>query len=262
MLRLCIRDMSIYFIIMVMLLISVSCVKQIPRSGFDDVIPDKATVVIVKPTIIPSPTPFPIVVEPTRVPEPEITIVPTPSPVPVVIQTPTPTPIPELFLEITEPGNNIAVSSNAVLVSGATLPSARLNINGVRATVDVRGEFVKNIPLNPGQNVVEVIAEGENGDKIRDFIIIRYDPPLPFEFFLLVDTPSNNLRVAEQIIQVSGTTSPVATVRVNGEKVTVDPSGYFLTFLQLQPGSNSIKVSASNQDGKLLTDIRQIFFVP
>jgi hypothetical protein len=63
-------------------------------------------------------------------------------------------------------------------------------------------------------------------------------------------------------MQVSGTTSPLATVRVKSEKVAVDPSGYFFTFVQLQPGSNSIKISASNQDGKLLTDIRKVFFVP
>ena len=97
---------------------------------------------------------------------------------------------------------------------------------------------------------------------IRDFLRIRYDPPLPFEFFLLVDTPINDIRVAEQIMQVSGTTSPLAAVRVNGEKWTVDPSAYFFTFVQLQPGNNNIKVSASNQDGKLLTDIRKVFFVP
>ena len=63
-------------------------------------------------------------------------------------------------------------------------------------------------------------------------------------------------------MQVSGTTSPIATVRVNGEKVTVDPSGYFLTFVQLQPGNNNVKVSAANQDGKFLTDTRKVFFAP
>jgi len=142
------------------------------------------------------------------------------------------------------------------------LPSATVTINSIRTTVDIRGEFVKNIPLNLGQNVVEFIVEGQNGDKIRDFRIIRYDPPLPFEFFLLVETPDDDLRVAEQIMQVSGTTSSTATVTVNGEKVIVDPSGYFLTYVQLQPGSNNVKVSASNEDGKLLTDTRKVFFVP
>ncbi|GIS83112.1 MAG: hypothetical protein CM1200mP15_17440 [Dehalococcoidia bacterium] len=86
-----------------------------------------------------------------------------------MIPTVTPAPLPELFLEITDPKNNIAVSSNSILVSGATLPTAILEINSVRTTVDVRGEFVKNIPLNPGQNVVELKVEGENGNKIRDF---------------------------------------------------------------------------------------------
>ena len=77
-----------------------------------------------------------------------------------------------------------------------------------------------------------------------------------------MNAPSNDIRVAEQIIQVSGTTSPIATVRVNGEKVIVDPSGYFFTFVQLQPGNNNVKISAANQEGKLLTDVRKVFFVP
>lgn len=259
MLRLYIGNISIYFLVIITLSLCVSCVRTVPRI---EVAPlSNPTVIVVTPTISPSPTPT-VTPEPTKTPEPEITVIPTPTAVPVLIPTPTPTPPPELYLEITNPGNNIAVSSNTILVSGSTLPTAILEINSVRVTVDVRGEFVKNILLSPGQNVVELIVEGENGNKIRDFLIIRYDPPLPFEFFLLVDAPSNDIRVAEQIIQVSGTTSPIATVRVNGEKATVDPSGYFFTFVQLQPGNNNIKISASNQDGKLLTDTRKVFFVP
>lgn len=245
-----------------MLFLCLSCVRPVPRVEFDTVPSDKPTVIIVTPTIAPTPSPVLVPVQPTKTPAPEIVVIPTPSPVPVMIPTVTPAPLPELFLQITDPEPNIAVSSNTILVSGATLPTAILKINSVRVTVDVRGEFVKNIPLNSGQNVVELIVEGKNGDTIRDFLIIRYDPPIPFEFFLLVDTPSNDIRVAEQIMQVSGTTSPIATVRVNGEKVTVDPSGYFFTFVQLQPGNNNIKISASNQNGKLLTDIRKVFFAP
>ncbi len=256
------KNMPAYLITLSILLLCLSCVTQIPRTGFDTAVMDKPTVIIVTPTPIPTPTPVPVMADPTPVPEPEITIVPTPTTVPVDLPTPTLVLEPELFLEIKDPENNIAVSSNTVLVSGATLPSAIVEINSVRVTVDIRGEFVKNIPLNPGPNVVELIVEGEDGDKIRDFIIIRYDPPLPFEFFLLVDTPSNDIRIAEQIVQVSGSTSPIATVRVNGEKVIVDPSGYFFTFVQLQAGNNNIKVSASDLNGKLLTDNRKVFFAP
>lgn len=257
------RSIPIYlYFFVILMLLCVSCVSPVPRTGFDEVLSSTPVPIVVIPTITPSPTPFIVPVPPTKIPEPEIAVVPTPSVIPAVVPTATPAPPPELFLKITAPKNNIAVSSNTILVSGSTLPEAILEINSVRVTVDVRGEFVKNIPLDTGQNVIELIVEGENGDKIRDFLVIRYEPPLPFAFFLLVNTPSNDIRVAEQIVQVSGTTSPIATVRVNGEKVMVDSSGYFFTFVQLQPGSNNIKVSASNQDGKLLTDIRKVFFVP
>ena len=257
-----IRNIFILMHILIALVV-VGCFSPIPRSDSSTTVPDnRPDLVIATPTISHTPTPTPIVVKPTATPELEITIIPTPTFEPVVVPTPTPELIPELFLEITDPENNIAVSSSTVLVSGVTLPSAVLKINSVRATVDIRGEFIKNIPLALGQNVVEFIVEGQDGDKIRDFLIVRYDPPLPFAFFLLVETPDNDLRVVDQIMQVSGTTSPSATVRVNGEKVTVDPSGYFLTYVQLQPGNNNVKVSASSQDGKLLTDTRKVFFAP
>ena len=257
-----IKDILIFSLSIVILLVPVSCFSQVPRNDINITVADnKPTPIIATPTISPTPTQIPVVV-PTATPEPEIIIVPTPTQIPVVVPTATPEPVPELFLEIIDPKNNISMFNNSVLVSGATLPTATVTINSVRTTVDIRGEFVKNIPLNLGQNVVEFIVEGQNGDKIRDFRIIRYDPPLPFEFFLLVETPDDDLRVAEQIMQVSGTTSSTATVTVNGEKVIVDPSGYFLTYVQLQPGSNNVKVSASNQDGKLLTDTRKVFFVP
>tara|TARA_B100000029_G_C17597316_1_gene964640 strand:+ start:3489 stop:4274 length:786 start_codon:yes stop_codon:yes gene_type:complete len=255
------RNIPACLLALAILFICLSCIKPVPRTDVD-VVPVKPTVIMLTPTIVPLPTPVTVLVQPTKTPEPKATLAPTPTPIPAVIPTPTTAPPPELFLEITDPKNNIVVSSGSILVSGSTLPTAVLEINSVRATVDVRGEFVKNIPLDPGQNVVELIVEGEDGNKIRDFLIIRYNPPLPFEFFLLVDTPSNGIRVAEQIMQVSGQTSPIATVLVNGEKVTVDQSGDFHTYLQLQPGNNNIKVSASNRDGKLLTDTRKVFFVP
>ena len=173
MLRLNSRNLPIYFLVISIIFLCLSCVRPVPRVEFDAVPPVKPTVIIVTPTIAPSPTPVPVPVQPTKTPEPEIMVIPTPSPIPVIIPTVTPTPLPELFLKITDPEPNIAVSSNTILVSGATLPTAILKINSVRVTVDLRGEFVKNISLNPGQNVVELIVEGKNGDKIRDILIIR-----------------------------------------------------------------------------------------
>jgi hypothetical protein len=206
--------------------------------------------------------PPPPTVAPTVTPEPLVIPVATKIPAPKIEPTVTPTVLPVLFLEIDNPESNISISTDSVIVSGRTLPTAILEINSTRETVGLHGDFIKNIGLSPGQNVIEVIVTGDEGIKLRDFIIIRYNPPLPFEFFLLVDTPSNDIQVVKQIIQVSGSTSPVATVRVNGEKVNVEEDGQFFTFVQLMPGNNNIKISSASSDGKILAVTRKVFFVP
>ncbi|MEC9308229.1 MAG: hypothetical protein VX966_01810 [Chloroflexota bacterium] len=246
-------------------ILSAGCFQQISKEEFKLTGLDPTTVPTPTPTL---PPPTPTLPRPTptqeATPMPTVTVTPTITPTPELVPTPIPTPTmtPGLFMEIDNPDNNISVSTSSVTVSGRTLPTAVLEINSTRVTVGLHGEFLTNIFLRPGQNVIELIVTGQDGIMLRDFIIIRYNPPLPFEFFLLVDNPSNDINVVKQIIQVSGSTSPVATVRVNGEKVSVEEDGKFFTFVQLQPGSNNIKISSASSDGKILTDTRKVFYVP
>jgi hypothetical protein len=243
---------------------SAGCFQQISKEEFKLTNLDPTTVPT--PTLMPLPTPTLPSPTPTpaATPLPTVTVAPTIMPTPNLVPTPTPTPTmaPGLFMEVDNPDNNISVSTSAVTVSGRTLPTAVLEINSTRVIVGLHGEFLTNIFLRPGQNVIELIATGQDGIMLRDFIIIRYNPPLPFEFFLLVDIPSNDINVVKQIIQVSGSTSPVATIRVNGEKVSVEEDGKFFTFVQLQPGNNNIKISSTSSDDKILTDTRKVFYVP
>ena len=116
------RNISTLFLVISTLLLCLGCVRPIPRVEFDAVAMGTPTVIVVTPTISPSPTPVPLPVQPTKTPEPAITVIPTPSPIPVAIPTVTPAPPPKLFLEITDPENNIAVSSNCLLY---TSPSPR-----------------------------------------------------------------------------------------------------------------------------------------
>jgi len=247
------------------IILSVGCFQQISKEEFKLIGLDPTTMPTL-PTLVPLPTPtLPSpTATPTNTPLPTVTVAPTVIPKLDVdpTQTPTPTMSPGLFMEVDNPDNNISISTSSVTVSGRTLPTAVLEINSTRVTIGSHGEFLTNISLRPGQNVIELIVRGQDGMMLRDFLIIRYNPPLPFEFFLLVDSPSNDINVVKQIIQVSGSTSPVATVRVNGEKVSVEEDGKFFTFVQLQPGNNNIKISSASSDGKILADTRKVFYVP
>ena len=167
-----------------------------------------------------------------------------------------------MFLELDEPAFGSTVRTDTVTVVGRTLPTARLQINSRRVTVDLNGRFESEVGLRPGQNVIVAVSTGDDGSQLRDFLTIIYNVPPPFEFFLLVDQPLDNIQVVNQIIDVSGTTAPRAKVTVNGVGVRVNDLGEFSTPIQLRPGNNNVRTVSTDTDGKTLTSVLRVLFVP
>ncbi len=252
----------ILMLVVVVCVASVGCYESISReelrlmrSGPITKEPTPAPVAIITPTSTNVPvTPTATMVVPT--------MEPTPTPSPTVTPIPTPTPEPSLFLDILEPLSGISTESRSILLRGNTLPTARLVINDRPVTVGIRGDFNEEINLVPGQNVIEVVVTSVVGSRLRDFLIVKYNEPAPYDFFLLIETPIDNIQVIKQIIEVTGRTAPEAVVKVNGNDVLVDDAGNFSIYVQLRAGNNVVKISATNTDGKLLLSERKVFYVP
>lgn len=84
---------------------------------------------------------------------------------------------------------------------------------------------------------------------IIGYIIFQYSSFL-FGPQLSIISPAEGLRVEENIVDVSGTTDPYASVLVNNEDVYVKLDGTFKKTLYLFKGNRQITVVAKNRNGK------------
>jgi hypothetical protein len=239
------------------LLVLTGCIQQVDRPGVSFSGPTATPTLA--PTLTPTatppvPTPTPI---PTRIPAPADT------PEPVTKPTPTPTPTPErpLFVQFLEPAFGSTVRDETITVVGLTKAGAAVRINDIPAEVDAGGNFQGEATLTPGANVIEVLATGSNGERVRGFVTVTYVQPPPEPLFLLVNEPLDQIIIADQPIRVAGQTVPRAIVHVNGVGIPVDNDGEFSTLMQLREGVNEIDIWAF-ADGRSVTTVRTVTYSP
>ena len=82
----------------------------------------------------------------------------------------------ELFLEITEPADESIVSQPTVTVRGLTTPDAIVSVGGQTIDVDAQGEFAVVITLEPGPNIIEMVASNLEGMEESGLISLLYIP--------------------------------------------------------------------------------------
>jgi hypothetical protein len=247
------RSFILPVILLGALLVLTGCIQQIERPGVSS--PTRT------PTLAPTFTPIPPTA--TATPTPTPTPVPTPTPAPDTLTTPgpTPTPRPPLFLRVIEPDYGSTLRTRVVTVSGVTTSGASVRVNDTPVTVDEEGDFEIEVSLEPGINVIEVVASDATGDQVRDFVAVTHAEPTPQPFFLQVTEPVDQIAVSNQPIRVLGRTLPHALVTVNGVSIRVGVEGEFSTLVELQPGPNTIEVEAF-AGGRTLPITRTVTFVP
>ena len=188
-------NIKITFILVGLVIVAITgCVESRPRY----------TVAVPTPTINPvtlQPTPKSTVLpDPTATPQPSVTPVPqtpTPPPIPTIIPSPTPVPIPtptptiaptiepddviesdsnsgtfNLSLDFEGIGNESVVRSDRVLLHGVTSPDAIVSVNGVILEVQPDGTFELTLPLDPGPNIVDIVASDLEGNSINSSLAI------------------------------------------------------------------------------------------
>lgn len=131
---------------------------------------------VVVPTVAPASTPTP-----TATPAPPTPTLPpptpaTPTPVPPATPTPEPTPQESLFLEISEPENESVFNEEPIVVRGFTTPDAVVSVNGDVVDVDAQGEFAVVLSLEPGPNIIEIVASDMAGDQESAMLAVIYIP--------------------------------------------------------------------------------------
>lgn len=86
------------------------------------------------------------------------------------------------------------------------------------------------------------------------FVIYRiYTPP-----YLEVTSPSEDIKISENFIEITGQTEPEATVFINEKEVFLDPEGNFKATLDLQKGLNYIKISSMKKHSRENVIFREV----
>ena len=185
---------KIFLILVGLFLALTGCVESRPR--YSIVLP-MPTIVVVPVKATPVSTALP---EPTATPQPSATpvpLIPTPIPIPTIAPTPTPisvsTPVPtiaptveteipidstpnsgtfNLSLDFEGIGNESVVRSDRVLLHGVTSADATVSVNGVILEVQSDGTFELTLPLEPGPNIVDIVASDLEGNSINSSLAI------------------------------------------------------------------------------------------
>jgi len=80
------------------------------------------------------------------------------------------------LLLVTEPESQSIVSEPLVRLSGRTGPEAILSINGVSVLLDELGFFFTMLSLEPGPNIIDVVATNNDGRVLSTVIALIYRP--------------------------------------------------------------------------------------
>lgn len=185
---------KIFLILVGLFLALTGCVESRPRYAIAlptptiVVVPVKATplsTVLPEPTATPQPLATPVPLTPTPIPIPTTA----PTPTPISVSTPVPTIVPtvetevpigstpnsgtfNLSLDFDGIGNESVVRSDRVLLHGVTSADATVSVNGVILEVQSDGTFELTLPLEPGPNIVDIVASDLEGNSINSSLAI------------------------------------------------------------------------------------------
>ena len=105
-------------------------------------------------------------------PPPPIIIVPE---VPPTLDLPnTPTPPPTFQVQVESPHDGETTTASPLLVTGVTAPNAIVSVNDEVGYADMSGRFSITVPLEPGPNVLEVIASMAGGQQTYVIVTVSY----------------------------------------------------------------------------------------
>ena len=86
-----------------------------------------------------------------------------------------PPPLPFLLV-ITEPRYHSIVSTGIIRLSGRTGPEAVISVNGVSSPIDLVGNFSTLVALEPGPNIIDVVATNSDGQVMSAVAAVIYRP--------------------------------------------------------------------------------------
>jgi len=88
----------------------------------------------------------------------------------------TPTPAATFTITLDAPLDGGTTNASPLLVSGFTIPNAIVSVNDTVGLAAADGRFALTVPLEPGPNVLEIIASKPTGDQASLILTVLYQP--------------------------------------------------------------------------------------
>lgn len=176
------------------------------------------------------------------------------------------------FLEAIEADDYGRLPSGAVARGFIRNYCEFLGLNRLTTQAVFRRDFVENeqgqiVPRGMVKPVSEISFWTPRTTLIAiiTFIFTLFAAYLIFQYRVLTGppplrliTPINKQATTEATIEVTGVTSPEATISVNGDLVALEKGGRFFLRLPLSAGDNTISVIATSKSGKTASQIRTV----
>jgi hypothetical protein len=165
-------------------------------------------------------------------------------------------------IEIQSPKQGETFRDPSILVTGELTgemePGLSLTLNGEALRVEKSGKFSKVLALNPGENLLELVAKTQAGQEHRVQRTVRYQPPEPISMAWapeLARQGDGHFRGRGESLVLRGTTNPdtaLTLTREGGEQVArthADGAGAFLVHVPLRPGVQRLRMVLEHPQG-------------
>ncbi len=148
--------------------------------------------------------------------------------------------------ELVDIGGVPYTSGDTVTLVVVLSEAATIDVNGVR-TAGVQGTNRITWTLDEGPNAIAVNAQDGAGNPALPRTVTAYKDTTPPA--LSFGSPPNGAVIEDTFVMVSGVTEAGATLKFNGAAVAVGPTGGFSARVDLVPGANTVKATATDPLG-------------
>lgn len=164
----------------------------------------------------------------------------------------------KLFLTLVSPASDAVIHSPLIVVTGKTVPDAKVYVNELQVVVGSDGSFKHTLPLpdEPYRYTVEVRAENEGGEQTVSRQV-TYEVPKQ-KLFLDVASPADGAVITGKVIRISGRTATDATVNVNGKSLSVSANGMFsgeIPVFEKNIGEYTLDIGARNEEDEIVKSL-------
>lgn len=80
-----------------------------------------------------------------------------------------------IFLEVSQPINNITVTNAVVSLTGKTIPNGEIFVDDQELKANANGNFSTSVTLDEGQNNIYVVASDDLGNSVEKDITINLE---------------------------------------------------------------------------------------